>query len=137
MDGHPFSDKSGGPSELRHSLIEVSNDRDRNKMKKEMTMDYIPFPSDGTDFQQWVAMAPSDDLIQAQVDYFVIIDETTQLGSSNSDFTDPGFLDEINNPICDLYELAPWVLQIHLELCRRYNAMGEEGGTGEPAKSTN
>ena len=100
-------------------------------------MNYIPYPLDGKDFYEWVALAPSRDLIEAQLEYFGIIGGITQLVSSNSNFTDPRFLDEINNPVCDLYELAPWVLQIHLELCRRYNAMGEKGGTGEPAISKN
>lgn len=100
-------------------------------------MDYIPFPGDGTDFNEWVGSTASHDLIEANREYLGIMSEAIHLIPRDGDFTDPEIIDEIEPHVFCLLELSPWVVAIQQELSCRYTDIAKEAETGEVTKSRN
>lgn len=95
-------------------------DQPRNKP------DYFAFS--GGEFFEWVAEAPSEDLVEAITAYLVAMEYNIKLFDKNADFTDPEYLDEFSEIAWNFYDVGPWIMEVHNQLCRRHDAMGYVGG---------
>ena len=79
---------------------------------------------DGDDFDEWVADAPTNRLLDAHYEYLTVIESDAKLAGKDGDFTNPDTLIEVSSITENLCVYGRRISDIQGELYRRHAPLG-------------